>query len=106
MVGVIVSFDYDGDFDRERVLGVAANARSAFEGMPELRLKIFTVDEDRKRATNVYVWESEDAASRFFTEELTERVTSLYGVRPRIEFVEIAALVDNSRAPSRSAAAS
>jgi hypothetical protein len=29
--------------------------------MPELRLKIFTVDEDHKRAMNVYVWESETA---------------------------------------------
>jgi hypothetical protein len=97
MVGVIVSFDYDGELDRERVVGVAEKARSTFEGMPELRLKIFTVDEERKRAVNVYVWESEDAASRFFSDELTERVTGLYGVRPRIEFVEIAALVDNSQ---------
>jgi hypothetical protein len=96
MVGVIVSFEYDGDFDRERVLGVAEEARSSFEGMPELRLKIFTVDEDRKRAANVYVWESEAAARSFFSDELTERVTGLYGVRPQIEFVEIAALVDNS----------
>jgi hypothetical protein len=98
MIGVMVSFDFDGDFDRERVVGVAEKARSSFEGMPELRLKIFTVDEDRKRAVNVYVWESESAASSFFTPELTERVTSLYGVKPRIEFVEIAALVDNSHA--------
>jgi hypothetical protein len=104
MVGVMVSFDYDGDFDRERVLGVAEKARSSFEGMPELRLKLFTVDEARQRATNVYVWDSEDAASRFFTDELTERVTGLYGVRPRIEFVEIAALVDNSGVPGRTSA--
>jgi hypothetical protein len=97
MIGVIVSFDDDGDFDRERVVGVAEKASSSFEGMPELRLKIFTVDEERKRATNVYVWETEAAASRFFTDELTERVTGLYGVRPRIEFVEIATLVDNAR---------
>ena len=46
---------------------------------------------------NVYVWESETAARAYFTEELTERVTGLYGVRPRIDFVEIAALVDNAR---------
>ncbi len=64
--------------------------------MPELRLKVFTVDEDHKRATNVYVWDSETAARSFFTQELTEFVTGLYGVRPRIEFVEIAALVDNA----------
>jgi heme-degrading monooxygenase HmoA len=97
MVGVIVNFDYGGDLDRKRVLEVAEQARSSFEGMPELRLKIFTVDEDHKRAMNVYVWESETAAKAFFTEELTERVTGLYGVRPRIDFVEIAAFVDNAR---------
>ena len=45
---------------------------------------------------NVYVWDSEAAARSFFTDELTEHVTGLYGVRPRIEFVEIAALVDNA----------
>ncbi len=101
MIGVIVSFDYEGEFDRDRVLGVAEKARSAFEGMPELRLKIFTLDEDGKRATNVYVWESEDAARGFFNDELTERVTGLYGVRPRIEFVEIAALVDNAQLAAR-----
>ena len=31
-----------------------------------------------------------------FTEDLTQRVTALYGVRPTIEFVEIAALVENA----------
>jgi hypothetical protein len=99
MVGVIVSFDYDGDFDRERVLGVAEKARSTFEGMPELRLKVFTADEANQRAANVYIWDSEAAARSFFTDELAEYVTGLYGVRPRIEFVEIAALVDNTHAP-------
>jgi hypothetical protein len=96
MVGVIVSFDYDGEFDRERVLAVAEKARSSFEGMPELRLKVFTADEAQRRAVNVYVWDSEAAARSFFTDELTEHVTGLYGVRPRVDFVEIAALVDNA----------
>jgi hypothetical protein len=41
------------------------------------------------------VWESEAAAREFFSPELTERVTGLYGVRPEIRFVEVAALVDN-----------
>ncbi len=68
MVGVIVSFEYEGDFDRERVVGIAEHAQTSFEGMPELRSKLFTVDEDRKRATNVYVWESEAAARAFFSE--------------------------------------
>ena len=30
LIGVIVSFDYDGGFDRERVLGIAEKARIEF----------------------------------------------------------------------------
>jgi hypothetical protein len=96
MIGVNVTFSYDGDFDRARVLGVAQNARAMFEGMPGLRFKFFTYDEKQQRATNFYVWESKDAAERFFSDELRERVTGLYGVAPSVDFVEIAEIVDNS----------
>jgi heme-degrading monooxygenase HmoA len=96
MIGVTVTFGYSGDFDRERVIKVAAGARGMFEGMPGLRLKVFTLDQERQRAANFYVWDSEEAAKGFFTQELRDRVTSLYGVAPSIEFVEIAEIVDNA----------
>lgn len=95
MIGVNVTFDYDGDFDRSRVTKVAESARTMFEGMPGLRFKFFTLDEKHERATNFYVWDSQDAAERFFSDELRERVTGLYGVAPTIDFVEIAQIVDN-----------
>lgn len=101
MIGVSVTFQYDGDFDHARVVGIAGNARAAFEGMPGLRSKVFTVDDTRRRAMNFYVWNSEDAARSFFSEELRERVTGLYGVEPTIDFVEIAELVDNANAPAQ-----
>ena len=72
------------------------DARAMFEGMPGLRFKFFTFDEEERRATNFYVWESKEAAVSFFSDELRERVTDLYGVAPTIEFVEIAQIVDNS----------
>ncbi len=96
MIGVNVTFQYDGDFDRARVITVAENARARFEGMPGLRFKFFTCDDQHRRATNFYVWDSRDAAEDFFTDELRERVTGLYGVPPTIDFVEIAQIVDNS----------
>ena len=96
MIGVTVTFDYSGDFDRERVLKVAADSRGMFEGMPGLRLKVFTLDQERQRAANFYVWDSEEAANGFFTQELQDRVTNIYGVAPRIEFAEIAEIVDNA----------
>ena len=45
---------------------------------------------------NFYVWDSREAAEAFFTEELRERVTGLYGVSPTVSYLEIAELVDNS----------
>jgi hypothetical protein len=98
MVGVVVTFDYDGDFDRSRVEKVAQNARSMFEAMPGLAAKFFTLDEKQQRALNFYLWESSEAAERFFTDELRERVTGLYGTPPSIQFLEIAEVVDNRKA--------
>ena len=96
MIGVNVSFRYDGSFDRARVIGVADSARARFEGMPGLRYKFFTLDESAGLATNFYVWDSKQAALDFFSDELREQVAQLYGVAPTIEFVEIAQTVDNS----------
>jgi heme-degrading monooxygenase HmoA len=95
VIGVTVTFQYDEDFDRNRVASIAENARGTFEGMAGLRSKAFTIDEARRRAMNFYVWDSEDAARSFFSDELRERVTGLYGVEPTIDFVEIAEFVDN-----------
>ena len=98
MVGAIVTFEYGEDFDRARLAAVAAQARDTFDGMPGLRSKAFTVDEQARRAVNVYVWESRDAATAFFTPELTEMVTGLYGVRPTIDIVDVLELVENAAA--------
>jgi len=99
VIGVSVTFQYRDDFDHARVVAIADNARETFEGMPGLRSKVFTVDDAGQRAMNFYVWESADAAKSFFSDEMRERVTRLYGVEPTIDFVEIAQLVDNSAAP-------
>lgn len=97
MIGVNVTFNYAGDFDHARVVKIASDYRGMFEGMPGLRLKVFTFDEKQQRAANLYIWDSREAAENFFTEELRQMVTGLYGVPPSIEFVEIAEIVDNSR---------
>ena len=96
MIGVNVTFQYEDSFDRARVIGVADNARAEFEGMPGLRFKFFTLDESARRANNFYVWDSKDAALEFFSDELRQRVTDLYGVAPTIDYVEIAQIVDNA----------
>jgi hypothetical protein len=97
MIGVFVTFRYGDNFDERAVRKIAETARSRFEGMPGLRSKAFTVNAGKREATNFYVWDAEGAAKAFFTEALLERVTALYGVRPSVEFAQIAALVENAR---------
>jgi heme-degrading monooxygenase HmoA len=98
MIGVFVTFRYGDSFDEQAVRKIAETARARFEGMPGLRSKAFTVNSGKREASNFYIWDSEDAARAFFTEGILEHVTGLYGVRPSIEFVEIAALVENAHA--------
>ncbi|MFF1874257.1 hypothetical protein [Streptomyces sp. CB03911] len=97
MIGVTVTFSYPSGFDRSRIVDVAENARGMFEGMPGVRFKFFTFSEKHQQAVNFYVWESKEEAEQFFSPELIERVTGLYGAAPSIEFVEIAEIVDNSK---------
>ncbi len=97
MIDVFVTFRYADNFDERAVRKIAETARATFEGMPGLRSKAFTVNSGKREATNFYVWDSEETARAFFTDELLERVTGLYGVRPSVEFVQIATLVENIR---------
>ena len=96
MIGVNVTFQYENSFDRARVIGVADKSRATFEGMPGLRFKFDTLDEFTRRAMNFYIWDSKEAALEFFSDELRQRVTDLYGVAPTIDYVEIAQIVDDS----------
>ncbi len=98
MTGVLVTFRYGDNFDERAVREIAETARARFEGMPGLRSKAFTLNSAKGEATNFYVWDSEDAAQAFFSDELLEGVTGLYGVRPSVEFVQVATLVENVRA--------
>jgi len=96
VTGVFVTFRYTSDFDAQAIQKIAFAARSKFDGMPGLRCKAFTIDSAKREARNFYIWESEESAKTFFTEELLQRVTGLYGVRPSVDFVRIAALVENA----------
>jgi len=97
MIGVFVTFRYGENFDEQALRKIAETARVRFEGMPGLHSKAFTLNPGKREAANFYVWDSEEAAKAFFTDELVERVASLNGVRPSIEFVQIATLVENIR---------
>jgi hypothetical protein len=95
MIGVLVKLRYGEDFEESAVREIAETARAMFVGMPGLRSKAFTFNSEDREAINFYIWDSEDAAKGFFTNEVVGRIADLYGVSPAIEFVKVAALVEN-----------
>ena len=95
MIGVFVTFTYETPLDELKLRGIAESAKPRFEGMPGLRSKVYTLRPERRQATNVYVWDSEERARAFFTPQTLERITALYGVEPSIEYAAIAGLVAN-----------
>jgi Putative mono-oxygenase ydhR len=97
MIGAVVTFRFGDNFDEQAVRKIAETARATFAGMPGLHSKAFTFNPAKREAANFYVWDSEGAAKAFFTDLLLDRVTGLYGVRPTVEFVQIATLVENTR---------
>lgn len=96
MIGVFVTLRFDASFDEKAVRQIAETSRTRFEGMPGLRSKTYTLNPEKREAVNFYVWDSEDAARALFTDHFLERVAGVYGVRPIVEMVQIAALVENS----------
>ena len=52
MIGVLVTFTQSDKFDRSSVAKIAGEERGTFEGMPGLRFKSFTLDDDGLHARN------------------------------------------------------
>lgn len=96
MIGVLVTFTRPEKYDRANLANIADELRGPFEGMAGLRFKSFMFDEDGAQAKNFYVWDDEEKARAFFTDEIVDKVTGFYGVPPRVEYFDIVGFVDNS----------
>ncbi|MFE9479536.1 MULTISPECIES: hypothetical protein [Streptomyces] len=96
MIGVLVTFTPTEKYDRSALTKIAGELRGPFEGMAGLRFKSFMLDEHGLQARNFYVWDDEEKARAFFTEELVGKVTGVYGAPPTIEYLDIVGFVDNS----------
>jgi heme-degrading monooxygenase HmoA len=95
MIGVFITFRYADNFDEQAVRNIANAAQAKFKGMPGLRSKAFTVNPEKREAINFYIWDSEESAKAFFTDEQVDRIAGHYKVQPTLDFVHIAALVEN-----------
>src|SRR3954465_12102704 len=97
MLAMYVDFEFEND-GRELVAKVAAESVPMFEGMAGLRSKTFTIDASGRHATNVYFWDDEEVGRSFFSDEIIELATGLYGVPPTIRYADVLQVVANDAA--------
>jgi hypothetical protein len=97
MIAVFVTLRFAEEFSAPKARELAQSSRAKFEGMPGLRSKLFGVLPELREVRNVYVWDDPAAARGLFTPEVRDRIATLYGAQPIIEYAEVCALVDNSR---------
>ncbi len=69
-------------------------ARGKFENLPVYAPKLFQLM-PKKGKPNFISGKKKTLRRNFFSEETLEGVTKFYGVRPSIEYLEVATLVDN-----------
>ncbi|MEW1638946.1 hypothetical protein AB0469_33435 [Streptomyces sp. NPDC093801] len=96
MIGVLVTFTQTEKFDRSALTKIAGELRGPFEGMAGLRFKSFMLDEEGGQARNFYVWDDEEKGRSFFSKEIVDKVTEIYGVPPTVEYFDVVGFVDNS----------
>ena len=64
-----------------------------YQGIPGLHRKYFAGNDSH--GAGIYEWESRSAADAFYDAAWHERLRTVYGAVPQIEFFEVDAVVDN-----------
>ena len=66
-----------------------------FRAAPGLLRKYFAYDEAAHTGHSVYLWESEEAARRFFNEEFLAGFKAKFGTAPELFYVDTLMVIDN-----------
>jgi len=74
-----------------------------YRGVPGLVRKYYLCGDDRT-GRDVYLWNSREAAERFYSEAWRTTIAQRYGAHPEISFCDTAVIVENVDEKAASAA--
>jgi hypothetical protein len=96
MITAIVFYDLPPSIGLEECRAHFAKIAPDFLKIPGFLHKQFICARDGKTAGGVYMWESREAAERFYAGEWRDGVRARYGNEPRISYFETVALADKA----------
>ena len=95
----IVRFPAPTRIPREKLHAVLEEAVPRYQGIPGLHRKYFMGN--ASFGGGVYEWESRAAARAFYNEQWRERLRTVYGALPQVEYFDLHAVVDNDAGTAR-----
>jgi hypothetical protein len=96
MITAIVLYDLPPSVGLEECRTHFTKIAPDFLKIPGFLRKQFICNRDGKVAGGVYMWESQEAAERFYTGEWLEGIRARYGNDPKITYFETVALTDKA----------
>jgi Putative mono-oxygenase ydhR len=96
VITAIVLYDLPPDIGLEECRAHFTKIAPDFLEIPGFLRKQFICARDGKVAGGVYMWESQEAAERFYFGEWIAGIHARYGTEPKISYFETVALTDKA----------
>jgi hypothetical protein len=98
MITAIVLYDLPPSIGLEECRAHFTNIAPDFLKIPGFLRKQFICARDGRVAGGVYLWQSQEAAERFYSWDWIAGIRARYGTEPKISFFETVALTDKASA--------
>jgi hypothetical protein len=89
----IVRFPAPAGLSGPKLRAVLEDAVPRYQDLPGLHRKYFAGND--AHGGGVYEWDSRERAQAFYNATLRERLRTVYGAVPEVEFFDVHAVVDN-----------
>ncbi len=96
MITAIVQFKLPQAITVEKGREIFSATAQKYQEIPGLIRKYYTLSRDGGMAGGVYLWDSQEAAERLYTEEWKNFIRERYGAEPSVIYFESPVVVDNA----------
>ena len=96
MITAIVKFKLPDGIDATKAAELFRASAPKYRGLAGLVRKYYLYDAQSQIGGGCYLWESREAAERFYNAAWCKMITENYGSPPELTFFETAVVVDNS----------
>lgn len=95
MITTLVQFKLPTSITCTQVQADFSHVAPMFKSVPGLIRKYFLLSEQGDAAGGVYLWESREAAERFYNNGCSDMIFQKYGSQPSIVYFDSPVIVDN-----------